>query len=126
MSNLILADLLVMIHFGFILFVVFGGLLVYRYKKVIYFHIPALIWGVLIEFYGWICPLTVMENKLRSHYGYGAYSSGFIEHYIIPVIYPVELTTAIQIILSIALILFNIFVYGRLFLTQHHKDRKSN
>lgn len=110
---MILADLLVVVHFGFILFVIFGGLLVLKYRKLIWLHLPALIWGVLIEFAGWLCPLTIYENELRPARG-GAYAVGFIEHYLIPVIYPSILTREIQIGLGFLLILFNLWVYGML------------
>ena len=111
--NLILADLLVAIHFGFILFVIFGGLLVLKYRKLIWLHLPALIWGAMIEFAGWLCPLTVYENELRRA-GKEAYESGFIEHYLIPVIYPPVLTRQIQMVLGLLLVIFNIWVYRKI------------
>jgi len=113
MSNLILADLLVALHFGFILFVIFGGLLVLKWPKLIWLHLPAAIWGALIEFTGWLCPLTIYENRLRSARG-GGYAGGFIEHYIMPIIYPAGLTREIQIGLGIAVIALNLLVYGKL------------
>lgn len=116
MSNLLLADFVVLIHFGFILFVIFGGVLIFLDKRFLYLHIPALLWGIAIMLFGWLCPLTTLENKLRSASGYGAYSSGFIDHYIIPIIYPEGLTREIQIILGIALVVFNGLVYWLLFL----------
>jgi hypothetical protein len=114
MPNPILADLIVVIHFGFILFVIFGGLLVLKWPKLIWLHLPAAIWGALIEFTGWLCPLTTVENRLRSFHG-SDYSGGFIEHYLIPVIYPSELTRSIQIGLGIAVIVLNVIIYGKFF-----------
>ena len=102
MSPMLFADLIVAIHFGFILFVIFGGLLVLKWPKLIWLHLPAAIWGALIEFAGWICPLTFLENRLRSAHG-GGYASGFVEHYILPIIYPAGLTREIQIGLAIIL-----------------------
>ncbi|MGZ8136329.1 MAG: DUF2784 domain-containing protein [Methylococcaceae bacterium] len=115
MLNLLLADLLVVIHFSFILFVMLGGLLVLKWRKLMWLHLPAAIWGALIEFAGWICPLTIIENRLRSGSDAGAYSSGFIEHYIMPLIYPSALTREIQIGLGLLVILVNFFVYRKLF-----------
>jgi hypothetical protein len=109
---LILADLIVVIHFGFILFVIFGGFLVLKWRKLIWLHLPAAMWGILIEFFGWICPLTNLENRLRSASD-GVYISGFIEHYIIPMIYPSALTREIQIGLGFIVILLNFFVYKK-------------
>ena len=115
LRNLLLADLIVFIHFSFILFVIFGGFLALKWRKLIWLHLTAVTWGALIEFAGWICPLTSLENQLRSASG-GGYASGFIEHYIIPVIYPSALTREIQVSLGLAVILLNFFVYRKLFL----------
>ena len=111
MLTLLSADLIVLIHLGFILFVIFGGFLVLKWRKFIWLHAPAAMWGALIEFFGWTCPLTTLENDLRRINEGGTYSTGFIEHYIIPVIYPEELTRDFQIVLGIALIVLNLFVY---------------
>lgn len=113
MRNLLLAHLIVFIHFSFILFVIFGGFLVLKWRKLIWFHLPAAAWGALIEFAGWICPLTTLENRLRSVSG-GGYANSFIERYIIPVIYPPALTREIQVALGLAVILLNLFVYRKL------------
>ena len=107
-----LADLLVVIHLLFILFVIFGGLLVLWRKWIAFLHIPAAVWGALIEFKGWICPLTPLENHLRQLGGEQGYSGGFIEHYLIPIIYPDELTRTFQIILGIFVVVLNLMVYG--------------
>ena len=113
MIQLFLADLLVAIHFGFILFVIFGGFLVIKWRRLIWLHLPAAIWGALIEFIGWICPLTHWENNLRAASG-GGYASGFIGHYIIPLIYPSGLTREIQIGLGLIVILLNLLAYRKL------------
>jgi hypothetical protein len=83
-----LADLTVLLHFGFVLFVVVGGLLVLRWPRLRWMHLPAAVWGVLIEFFGWICPLTPLENHLRDLRGQSGYAGGFIDHYIVSVLYP--------------------------------------
>ncbi|MGZ8144363.1 MAG: DUF2784 domain-containing protein [Methylosarcina sp.] len=110
MLNLILADLVVAIHFGFIVFVVLGGLLALKWRELVWLHFPAAFWGALIEFAGWICPLTLIENWLRAGSGY---SSGFIEHYLIPIIYPSVLTREMQWGLGLTVVLINVMVYGR-------------
>ncbi len=122
MLNLILADFIVFVHFGFILFVIFGGFLVFKWRKMMWIHIPAAIWGALIEFAGWICPLTHFENSLRSASG-GRFASGFIEHYIIPMIYPSALTREIQIGLGVIVILLNLLVYKKLFLMRNNSQQ---
>jgi len=117
MPKLPSADLLVLLHFLFILFVIFGGFLVWKWKKLIWLHLPAALWGALIEFGGWICPLTRLENRLRSN-AQGDYTTGFIEHYLLPIIYPGALTREIQIGLGIVVVLLNVFIYGSLFVKQ--------
>jgi len=112
MPNPILADLIVALHFGFILFVSLGGLLVLKWPKLMWLHLPAAIWGASIEFAGWICPLTSLENRLRSASG-GQYASDFIEHYLMPIIYPAGLTREIQIGLGIAVIVLNLLIYAK-------------
>ncbi|MDW7773994.1 MAG: DUF2784 domain-containing protein [Desulfobulbaceae bacterium] len=122
MIHSILADLIVIIHFLFILFVLFGGILCFFNIKWAWMHIPAAIWGAGIEFSGWICPLTPLENRLRmSGSGTGGYSSGFIEHYLLPIIYPEELTRNIQIFLGLFVLICNLFVYSALFI-KHYKN----
>ena len=111
MLNHYAADLVVLIHFCFILFVIFGGFLVIKGRKLIWLHLPAAVWGALIEFFGWVCPLTVVENRLRQANDGGTYSTGFIEHYIIPLIYPAGLTPDIQLILGTIVVVVNFFAY---------------
>lgn len=110
----ILADLLVLFHFFFVLFVTFGGIFILKSPKVVFFHLPALLWGILIEFSGWICPLTPLENLLRRMGGEAGYEGAFIEHYIIPILYPAELTRELQIGFGVALIAVNGLFYGLL------------
>lgn len=109
----IAADFIVILHFVFILFVVFGGLLVLRFTWLSLFHLPAVAWGALIEFKGWICPLTPLENSLRLAAGETAYSSGFIQHYLVPVIYPEGLTPVLQFAIGVFVIGINLIFYGR-------------
>ncbi len=123
MTYRIIADLIVLIHFGFILFVVAGGFLVIKWQKVSFLHIPAVIWGVLIEFAGTICPLTPLENKFRLAGGEAGFSGGFIDKYITSLIYPEGLTRGVQILLGFVVIVINISIYG--YLLRKRKARVS-
>ena len=108
----ILADLVVGVHALFVAFVVIGGLLVLRWPWVAALHLPAAVWGALIEFQGWICPLTPLEKSLREAAGEAGYQGGFIEHYLLPVLYPAGLTRGVQLVLGASVILVNLLVYG--------------
>ena len=107
-----LADLVVVIHFAFIVFVIVGAFSIVIYKKMIWMHLPALIWGVAIEFLGLICPLTPLENYLRLKAGSASYAGSFIENYLVPFIYPDELTRELQWLLGVALVLVNFAIYA--------------
>ena len=107
----LLADLVVITHLGFVLFVVLGGFLLRRLPKLIYAHVPAAVWGVLIEFAGWVCPLTPLENSLRARGGQARYEGDFIEHYIIPVLYPHGIHRNTQVALGIAAFAVNAIAY---------------
>lgn len=105
------ADAVVLLHFGFVIFVVAGGLLVFRWRWVAWLHLPAVIWAVLLEFRGWLCPLTPLELKLRAAAGQTGYSGGFVEHYILPVLYPAELDSSLQFALGSFVVIINIVLY---------------
>ncbi|GAC1411996.1 MAG: DUF2784 domain-containing protein [Gemmatimonadaceae bacterium] len=107
-----LADLVVALHLTFVLFVLLGALLVLRWPRLAWLHLPAATWGVLIEYAGWICPLTPLENSLRARGGEAGYSGGFIEHYIQPVLYPSGLTRAAQFGLGSIVLILNLVAYG--------------
>jgi hypothetical protein len=106
------ADLVVVIHALFVVFVVFGGLLVLRWRRLAWLHLPAAVWGVWIEWGGGICPLTPLENRLRRLGGERGYSGGFIEQYLIPILYPDGLTREVQIVLGLGILAVNLLVYG--------------
>ena len=116
-----LANLTLVIHLIFILFVIFGGLLFFIFSKVIYIHLPALIWGIYIELTSSICPLTYLENWLLYQSGLTTYSNSFINNYILPTIYPEHLTADLQIYLGISLIIINIFIYGLIIISLKKK-----
>ena len=107
----LLADLVVIIHLGFVAFVIVGGFLLRRWPKVIWAHIPAAIWGVLIEFAGWICPLTPLEKSLRAKGGEAGYQGDFIDHYILPVLYPSGLSRNTQLLLGLFALAVNFLAY---------------
>jgi hypothetical protein len=115
----LLADLVVGLHVLFVLFVVLGGLLVLRWPRLVYVHLPAAVWGVLIEFAGWICPLTPLEQSLRQRAGGHGYSGSFIEHYLLPLLYPTALTRTIQLVLGTLVIVVNLCIYGYLLRSRH-------
>ena len=108
----ILADLVVGVHALFVAFVVVGGLLALRWPWVAALHLPAAVWGALIEFQGWICPLTPLEKSLRAAAGQAGYEGGFIEHYLLPVLYPPGLTRSVQLVLGSVVIAVNLVVYA--------------
>ncbi|NWA28184.1 DUF2784 domain-containing protein [Pseudomonas gingeri] len=114
----IAADGLVSFHLLFILFVLFGGLLVLKWRRLIWLHLPAATWGVAVEVFHLECPLTRWENLFRQAAGQGGYGEGFIEHYLIPLIYPAGLTPTIQLGLGALVLLLNLAVYLRLFKTR--------
>ncbi len=106
-----LADLVVVLHLAFIVFVVAGGLLALHWRWAPLVHLPAALWGVFVEVSGSVCPLTPLENALRHAAGASGYSGGFLEHYLAPVIYPPALSHATQLVLAGLVVLANALVY---------------
>lgn len=117
----LLAELVLALHALFIVFVVLGGLLALRWRPVIWLHLPAAAWAFLLELFGWLCPLTPLEQNLRQAAGNAAYNGSFLEHYLILLVYPPGLTRGIQISLAIAVILVNGIIYG--FVWRHWRRR---
>ncbi len=107
----LLADVVLLVHFAFIAFVVAGGFAAVLRPKVVWAHVPCAVWGALIEFAGWICPLTPLENQLRVAGGEAGYSGGFIERYLVPVIYPRGLDRETQIMLGAGVLVLNAIAY---------------
>ena len=114
MTYLLLADALVVVHFAFIVFVVSGALTTYRWPKMAWAHIPCALWGAWIEMTGGICPLTPIEVHFRRMGGSEGYAGGFIEHYLVPIIYPSGLTRAHQLLLGGLVVAINLGAYGLL------------
>ena len=109
------ANLTLIAHLMFILFVIFGGLLYLIFSKIIYIHLPALLWGIYVELTNSICPLTYLENWFLNKGNLTTYSNNFISNYIFPIIYPDSLTAEIQIYLGVSLIIINILIYSLIF-----------
>jgi hypothetical protein len=107
-----LADLVLVVHLAFVIFVLCGGLLTLKWRWIAWLHLPAAVWGAVVEFTGWICPLTPLENSLRARAGEVGYQGGFVEHYILPALYPSALTRHIQLLLGAVVLLLNLAIYA--------------
>ena len=118
-----LADLVLLAHAGFILFAAGGALLLRRVPRVAWLHLPAVAWGVAIEWSGGVCPLTPLEVWLRRQAGASGYRGGFIEHYVTAVIYPAGLTRGMQIALGGGLLLLNVLLYWRAWSARRGRGR---
>lgn len=105
------ADAVLVIHLAFVLFVIFGGVLALRWRRLAWVHVPVAVYGATIEFVGFVCPLTPLENSLRHAGGEAGYAGGFIDHYITATLYPSGLTRAIQLSLGVTVLLLNAVVY---------------
>lgn len=117
------AGLVLLLHLVFVVFVVLGGVAVLRWPRLAWIHAPAFLWAVLIEYLGWICPLTPLENWLREAGGGAGYPGGFVDHYISIVLYPAGLTRSLQVGLGTFVLLVNIAVYSRLVLRRSRRRR---
>jgi len=108
---LVAADAVVVVHLAFVVFAVLGGLLVLRWRRVAWVHLPTVAWAALVELAGWVCPLTPLENRLREKGGSGGYEGGFIDHYLLPILYPDTLTRDVQVTLGVLVLVVNLAVY---------------
>lgn len=113
-----LADVAVGLHFAFIVFVVFGAFAALRWRRIPWLHVPAALWGVAIELGGWICPLTPLENRLRQLAGSAGYEGSFLERYLLPIIYPADLTREIQVTLGLLVLAINAVAYAWIWRTR--------
>ena len=107
------ADAVVTVHIGFVFFVLLGGLLVLRWPRLVWLHVPAAVWGIVVEYGDRVCPLTAVENYLRLRGGTAAYQDDFIEHYIVPLLYPARLTRRAQVLFGSLAIAVNLMIYWR-------------
>ncbi|MGA7540836.1 MAG: DUF2784 domain-containing protein [Steroidobacteraceae bacterium] len=120
----ILADLLVSLHLAFSAFIIFGGFLTWKWRRAALAHLPALAWGFWVETSGQICPLTPLENQLRHLAGEAGYQGGFLDHYVVSLLYPPGLTRADQWVLAALLLAINVVAYGRLLRPRQHRRRR--
>ena len=107
----LLADLVLIVHLAFVVFVLCGGLLVLRWRWIVWLHLPAAAWGAVVEFTGWICPLTPLENWLREQGGEVGYKHDFMARYLLPILYPGDLTRDLQLLLGTVVVVLNAAVY---------------
>ncbi|HYE66737.1 MAG TPA: DUF2784 domain-containing protein [Pyrinomonadaceae bacterium] len=112
----VLADLVLVTHFAFAVFTVLGGLLILRWRALLWVHLASVFWGVVIQWMNWTCPLTPLESRLREAGGEAGYRGGFIEHYLSLILYPESLTIELRYLLGLVLIAVNLAVYGYVFL----------
>ena len=122
MAYRFLADTIVFLHFCFVLFVLSGGIMVVRWKWMALLHVPAALWGMIVELSGWRCPLTPLENALRKAGGGVKYEGGFVEHYIMPILYPAGLTRDFQITLGLLIAVITIIAYTIAFSRRGHSS----
>lgn len=108
----LLTSLVILTHVLYVVFVMVGGFLAWRWREVAWLHVPAAAWGVAIEFGGWVCPLTPIENYFRARAGIAGYSGGFLDHYLTPLLYPAGLTLPRQAVLGALAVAVNLLAYG--------------
>ena len=121
----LLADLVLVLHLAFALFALFGGVLILRYPKLLRIHLPALLWGVAVQWADWICPLTPLENYLRRLGGEAGYPGGFVEYFVLKVLYPENLSLDLRYALGLALIVVNAAVYLYVVIIQRLRARNA-
>jgi hypothetical protein len=118
------ADALVIAHLAFIMFVMLGGLLLLKWPRLIYLHLSAVAWGTLVELRGWLCPLTPLEQHYRTLAGETGYSDSFVQHYLLPLIYPAGLTRDVQTLLAMCVITINLVIYAVIYVKYQRNSRR--
>ena len=116
------ADLALLLHLGFVVFVIGGGLLLLKWRWIVWVHMPAVAWGALVELAGWICPLTPFESRLRALAGESGTEADLIGRYLPPLLYPATLTREIQILLGLLVLLVNLALYWWVFFKPAGKE----
>lgn len=114
MSYVLLADGIVVLHLGFVAFVIAGGFLAWRWPQIMWGHVPAALWGILVEAAGLTCPLTPLEQWLRQQSGHPIASDDFVDRYLLPILYPEGLTRTVQLLLALVVVIVNAFAYARI------------
>ena len=121
----LMADLVLVAHLAFVAFVALGGLLVWRWRRLAWVHVPVALWGMAILYVGFTCPLTPLENRLHRLGGRAGYQGGFIEHYVTAALYPAGLTREAQLVLGTAVLALNLIVYGRVVVVSRLERRRA-
>jgi hypothetical protein len=118
----LLADSILLFHFAFVVFALFGGVAVLYKRWVLWLHLPVVLWSSVVNLAGWICPLTPMENMFRSLAGQAGYEGGFVEHYIKPLVYPVGMPRELELVAGVSVLVWNVFVYTfvAFWMRRHH------
>jgi hypothetical protein len=111
----ILADVIFLLHFCFVFFVIFGGLLLLRWRRLAWLHLPAVTWSILVEFFQLFCPLTRWENRFKTLGGEQGYEGGFVEYYVSKILYA-DITDGFQLFLGVALLILNLIIYWYVFM----------
>ena len=119
-----LADIVLLLHFSFILFALFGGLLVLWKRRALWFHLPAMAWSSVVNLLGVTCPLTPLENYFRTAAGEAGYAGGFIRHYIEPLVYPEQMPGHFELIAAVSVVVWNMVVYGFVVYLRYRKKNK--
>lgn len=122
MLDQLAADTILIIHFAFVAFVIAGGVLVLRWPRLAWLHVPAVFWGAIVELTGWICPLTPLENGLREAAGESTWHGDFIHHYLVALLYPEGLTRDMQLLFGVLVILLNVLLYGVLLMRMRGRE----
>ena len=116
----LLANATVLLHLAFIAFIVFGGLLALFWPRMAWVHLPLALWGVVVQWMSWVCPLTPLENWFRARGGVGTYAEGFVEHYVLPVLYPIGIGLRLHWVLGLVVLVANAAIYATVF---HRRSR---
>ena len=117
-----LADAVLLVHLAFVVFVVAGGLLALRWPRAAWLHVPAALWGAIVEWSGTVCPLTPLEVTLRRWGGEAGYGGGFVEHHVLPLLYPASLTRGVQLMLGTLVLAINGLVYAAALTSSARRD----
>lgn len=118
-----LADAVLTLHFAFVTFALLGGLLALRYPQIMWLHLPALLWGLVVEWADWICPLTPLENEFRIRSGKAGFEGDFLEYWISMILYPQNLTLELRYVLGLVLAVLNVAVYAYILLARRARNR---
>jgi hypothetical protein len=108
----LLADFILLFHFAFIVFAIFGGILVLYKRWILWIHVPVILWASVVNLADWVCPLTPLENMFYSMAGQAGYERGFIEHYITPIVYPNSMPRELELVAGVSILVWNIIVYA--------------